>query len=225
MGDFLVPCSQPFASRSLPLWAATFSIYPFGSRGKYIVEGNSPYALYDHLGYPPLCGSLDLSFSYLASSSILNGNFYLYIFFIKLPIVLADFGVAILIWSVWQKNEKEKKINSSGEKPNKLGKKLVLAYLLSPYTIIIGAVWGMMDDLAVTADNPRNLDASVEKGLVVWTSIRLGRLPETVSDTPASCIWHLFIERKLRKKEETAPIFRDFSRLDINYDASALSFV
>ena len=143
---------------AIRLAVAPFTGHPFDlnvwiNTGKYIVEGKSPYDLYNHLGYPPLWG-LWTAFAYWISS-LISKSVYLYIFFIKLPIVLADFGVAYYLWKLSAARSESHSFQSNTNKwsaslqPSKLGNTLAATYLLSPFTIIIGSVWGMMDNLAV----------------------------------------------------------------------------
>jgi len=125
------------------LVAAPFTGHPYDlaiwmATGKYVASGGSPYDLHPSIGYPPLW-ALWCGLSYAASNFISPGNFFAYIFAIKLPILLGDFAVALMLVeadSRW----------SSRNQPL-IGRKLAVLYLLNPYVLVVGVVWGMMDNL------------------------------------------------------------------------------
>ena len=203
---------------AIRLAVAPFTGHPFDlsvwiNTGKYIVQGKSPYELYYHLGYPPLWG-LWTALAYVVSSIISNGNLYLYIFFIKLPIILADLGVAYFLWRLsFQYAEKNGSGSPKLKEPvnlgsNGLGNKLVSAYLLSPFTIIIGSVWGMMDALVVLLIVLAVVTLFSRKdslsGLFLGLAVSLKTLPLD----SLSCLWSLFVEGKGSKREKVTSVLR-----------------
>lgn len=117
-----------------PFTGDPFDMGIWMSTGSYIGFGKSPYDLHPHIGYPPLW-AFWCWFSYLLSNSIWPGNEFVYIFLIKLPILCADyFLIAILLQQSKQHNVPS-------------GRMLSALYLLNPYVLIVGVVWGMMDNL------------------------------------------------------------------------------
>jgi hypothetical protein len=127
---------------SLRLAMAPFTGHPYDlgiwmTTGRYVAAGTSPYLAHPHIGYPPLwaiwCGV-----AYLASSFISRGNQFVYIFAIKIPIIIADFVLAIMILTI-SKNPPVSSTNT--------GRILATSFLLNPYVLIVGVIWGMMDNL------------------------------------------------------------------------------
>ena len=106
--------------------------------GKYVAAGTSPYLAHPHIGYPPLW-ALWCGVAYSLSNHIAEGNVFLYIFTIKIPIMIGDILLAMLLLTLASKNAV-----SSGKDD---GRVLASSFLLNPYVIIIGVVWGMMDNL------------------------------------------------------------------------------
>ena len=105
--------------------------------GGYVAAGLSPYLLHPHIGYPPLW-ALWCGVAYLVSNFISRGNPFAYIFVIKIPILIADFVLALMLLVV------SKKLPFSGQAT---GRVLVTWFLLNPYVLIVGVIWGMMDNL------------------------------------------------------------------------------
>jgi len=127
---------------------ARFAVAPFTGHpydmgiwmvsGKYVAAGISPYLAHPHIGYPPLwalwCGA-----AYSISNYIAKGNEFLYIFVIKIPIIAADMALAMLLLIVASKN-----VNTSGRDNGRI---LAASFLLNPYVLFVGVIWGMMDNL------------------------------------------------------------------------------
>jgi len=106
--------------------------------GKYVAAGISPYLAHPHIGYPPLW-ALWCGVAYIISNYVAKGNEFLYIFTIKIPIIIGDIVLPVLLLLVASKN-----VTSSG-KDN--GRILAASFLLNPYVLFVGVVWGMMDNL------------------------------------------------------------------------------
>jgi len=129
-------------SVSIRVMVAPFTGHPYDlgiwmASGRYVAAGTSPYLAHPHIGYPPLwalwCGA-----AYLVSNSISPGNQFLYISVIKIPIITADVVLAIMIL----KASRNSSLNSKNS-----GRFLVTSFLLNPYVLMVGVVWGMMDNL------------------------------------------------------------------------------
>jgi hypothetical protein len=151
---FSLPLSLFLVALAVRVIIAPFTGHPYDLKiwldtGSYVAQGRSPYELYDHIGYPPLW-ALWAGVSYLASSFVWKGNPFLYILIIKLPIIAADFGLALVLTDLYQTGRRRLAL-AGDQKPQKksgLGSNLAAIFLLSPFTIVVGAVWGMMDNLA-----------------------------------------------------------------------------
>jgi len=119
---------------------APFTGHPYDlgiwmSTGSYIGIGKSPYDLHPHIGYPPLW-ALWCGVSYLIANFLLPENQFAYIFTIKIPILLADFAIVSLMLQVGLRNRKVT-----------VARILASLYLLNPYVLTVGVVWGMMDNI------------------------------------------------------------------------------
>lgn len=105
--------------------------------GFTIYSGQNPYSLESFgLVYPPLwsfiCGIAYTT--YAATQSLLVFNFT-----IKLPIILADLGVATYIRKfVFTRTGNEKK-----------AKEAMILYIFNPVAIILSGIWGMFDSIPV----------------------------------------------------------------------------
>ncbi len=136
------------AATLLRLVLAPFTGHPsdlsiWMAAGANVAHLLSPYEPRPHLGYPPLwafwCGA-----AYALSNSIMPGNMFLYIFLIKIPIVMADLAIAWLLISG----------TIHGTRPSlRSNDHSAIAraelFLFNPYTIIVGVVWSMMDNIVV----------------------------------------------------------------------------
>jgi hypothetical protein len=110
--------------------------------GEQVAGGGSPYDLTFHVGYPDLW-ALWTAISYILASA-LGGNKFFYILTIKLPIILGDFVVVCILVRLIDRRPGPLRTGES----TRLRRKIVASYLLNPYVIVVGAVWGMMDNLA-----------------------------------------------------------------------------
>lgn len=101
--------------------------------GSAILSGQNPYALTSNgLIYPPLWGVFCAA-SYL--SYTLTSNLFLSYFTLKLPIVIADILISLII----------KKIVYNHTLDVTKARTAMLLYLFNPVTIIISSLWGMFD--------------------------------------------------------------------------------
>lgn len=135
------------AGFAVRLALAPFTGHPYDlsiwmKTGEQVATGGSPYDLTYHLGYPDLWAFWTAA-SYLLASA-LGGNKFLYILVIKLPIILGDLIVVYILIRLTDRYAQTPRSNES----TKLEHKIAATFLLNPYVITIGAVWGMMDNLA-----------------------------------------------------------------------------
>lgn len=127
------------AIRLLP---AAFTAHPtdiisWMTVGSSIFHGQNPYALSSFgLVYPPLWG-LICGVAY--ASFVITQSFFVFNFFIKLPIILADLALAEYIRKfVLSKTGKERK-----------SKEAMILFLFNPVAIILSGIWGMFDSIPV----------------------------------------------------------------------------
>jgi hypothetical protein len=115
--------------------------------GRYVAEGKSPYELQIHLGYPPLWGFW-CDASYLLSHLLLPGNTFAYILIIKAPIIAADFLIAWALVAFRVPGTRQIGSNSALSRELITRRSLATLFLLNPYVLIVGPIWGMMDNIA-----------------------------------------------------------------------------
>ena len=140
-------------SAVLRIVLAPFTGHPYDmsiwmETGRYVAEGRSPYELQIHLGYPPLwgfwCGA-----SYVLSNLILPGNLFAYIFAIKLPIIAADLAHRVGDHHFRSHSRNlQSKSNNPSSKELAFRRSLAALFLLNPFVLTVGVVWGMMDNIA-----------------------------------------------------------------------------
>lgn len=116
-------------------WAVSHGITPYG---QYVLQEIFVNMLHPHLygvfpgiGYPPTWG-LICGLIYLAAAW--TRNLYVYVFALKIPIILADLAAAYLIYRIL-------KVNIDPEKACKA----FHLFLFCPFVLSIGVVWGMFD--------------------------------------------------------------------------------
>ena len=101
--------------------------------GNTVLSGQNPYILPSNaLVYPPLWAIFCAASNFLYS---LTRNIFIQYFTIKLPIIIADIVISIILRQIVYKltgNEKKAKI-------------AMVLYLFNPVTIIISSFWGMFD--------------------------------------------------------------------------------
>ncbi len=120
-------------------WAVANGITPYG---KYVLQTIFTEVSHPHLtgsfygiGYPPLWG-LVLGSAYRLYSILSPNNIYLYILTLKLPIIVGDIVVSIVLYKII-----EREVNTD------IASKVFLFYQFCPFIIIAGVVWGMFDML------------------------------------------------------------------------------
>jgi hypothetical protein len=165
--------------------------------GQYVARGSSPYSPQIHLGYPPLWGFW-CGVSYTISSALWPGNEFLYIFLIKFPILLADLAI---VWMLLRLptflNGTSSRATTGGEEAIRSYQTLAALFLLNPYFVTVGVVWGMMDNL-VAFLVVASIIAMVERreavaGALLAAAVSLKLYP--VLFIPATMIFILAAER------------------------------
>jgi len=121
-------------------WSVARGITPYG---QYVLEeifSNTPhphlYGTFCGIGYPPPWGLIS-GLMYIASATLSPNNIYAYTFALKVPIILGDIITAFIIYKII----KSEIYGSDALKAFRL-------YLLCPYLISVGVIWGMFDVLA-----------------------------------------------------------------------------
>lgn len=148
------------AGLALRLFLAPFLSHPFDMRvfmavGAAVSKGLTPYGQYvlqnifaatpnpnlygtvPGIGYPPLWG-LICGDMYSLASALASNNLYAYVFALKIPIILAELGTAVLIYNILKNQMNEK-----------IAQKAFVLFAFCPYLIAVGTVWGMFDIIAV----------------------------------------------------------------------------
>lgn len=112
--------------------------------GQYVLQNIFTGTSHPHLygtvhgiGYPPPWGLLS-GLMYLLSSAVAPDNLYAYIFMLKIPVILAELAIAVLVYNILQKHIEEK-----------VAWKAFLLFLFCPFIIVVSTVWGMFDTLAL----------------------------------------------------------------------------
>jgi len=144
----------------LRLLLAPFLSHPFDMRvfmavGVAVTKGITPYGQYilqnlfaatphPHLygtfpgiGYPPPWGLVS-GLMYSFSSAVAPNNLYVYVLALKMPTILAELAIAILVYKILKAQINEK-----------VASKAFLLFLFCPFIIAVGTVWGMFDILAL----------------------------------------------------------------------------
>lgn len=105
--------------------------------GFTLYTGQNPYVIESFgLVYPPLWGFI-CGIAY--ATYVATQNFLVFNFTIKLPIILADLGIATYLRKfVFARTGNEKK-----------AKQAMILYLFNPVTIILSGIWGMFDSIPV----------------------------------------------------------------------------
>jgi hypothetical protein len=126
-----------------PFTGHPFDISVFEEAGRNVAYLRSPYDLQPTLGYPPLwafwCGA-----AYVVSGLVAPRTAYFYIFLLKAPVIVADIAIAwLLIFS--------RTVHRSGSHHQQDFRSLRAAelFLFNPYVVIVGVVWGMIDNIVV----------------------------------------------------------------------------
>ena len=162
-------CLAPFTGHpyDLNIWMET---------GQYVALGLSPYEPELHLGYPPLWGFWT-GISYILSNAIWPGNKFVYILAIKIPIIAADLAIAWMLVT-FTRSLNHESLSSSGSRFSgdvSSGRSLAALFLLNPYVLVVGAIWGMMDNIAallvifvaIALVRGRDLEAGAALGLAI----------------------------------------------------------
>lgn len=120
-------------------WAVANGVTPYG---EYVLQTIFNDISHPHfsgsfygIGYPPLWG-LILGSIYLFYSALSPNNLYFYVFSLKLPIIVGDIIVGIILYKILIL-----KLNKEA------AYKIFYFYQFCPFLIMTGVIWGMFDIL------------------------------------------------------------------------------
>ncbi len=120
-----------------PFFGHPWDTYIWECVGSALLAGKNPYTLgtsqvwwWGYYCYPPPW-MLWCAFAYL-----FHFSYYAYLLVLKIPTILADLGIGLLLFRI-----------ASELKNEVWGKRLALAYLFNPVSILISAVWAMFDSI------------------------------------------------------------------------------
>jgi hypothetical protein len=120
-------------------WAVAHGVSPYSQYVlQEIFQNMSNPQLYGSsygIGYPPSWG-LVLGLMYQVSSLINPNDIYTLVLSLKTPIIISDLVTSLVLYKIV-----ERKLNK------RIAFKAFCLYQLCPFTIVIGAVWGMFDVL------------------------------------------------------------------------------
>ena len=144
----------------LRLFLAPFLSHPFDMRvfmavGAAVSQGTTPYGQYvlqdifaasphPHLygvipgiGYPPLWGLVD-GLMRAFSSAIAPNNLYVYVLALKIPIILGELLLAVVIYNILKAEANERIATAT-----------YLIFIFCPFIMAVGTIWGMFDAIAL----------------------------------------------------------------------------
>lgn len=145
----------------LRLFISPFVSHPFDERvfmavGVAVARGTTPYGQYvlqdifaasphphlygtfNGIGYPPVWG-LIAGGMFALSSFAAQSNLYAYVFALKIPIILGEIALAILVYNILKVQLNERIALAS-----------FFLFLFCPFIISVGTIWGMFDVIALT---------------------------------------------------------------------------
>lgn len=144
----------------LRLFLAPFLSHPFDTRvfmavGAAVSQGTTPYGQYilqdifvasphpllygviPGIGYPPLWGLVD-GLMRVFSSAIAPNNLYAYVLALKIPIILGELLLAVVIYNMLKTEANERIATAT-----------YLIFLFCPFIMAVGTIWGMFDAVAL----------------------------------------------------------------------------
>jgi hypothetical protein len=144
----------------LRLFLAPFLSHPYDMRvfmavGAAVSQGTTPYGQYvlqdifaasPHLhlygvisgiGYPPLWGLVD-GLMRAFSSAIAPNNLYAYVLALKIPIILGELLLAVVIYNILKAEANERIATAT-----------YLIFIFCPFIMAVGTIWGMFDAIAL----------------------------------------------------------------------------
>lgn len=95
------------------------------------------YGTFQGIGYPPLWG-LMTGCMYALSSVFAPNNLYAYVLALKLPVIVGEMALAILVYNILKAQANEK-----------IAKAAFLLFIFCPFIMVVGTVWGMFDVIAL----------------------------------------------------------------------------
>jgi hypothetical protein len=144
----------------LRLFLAPFLSHPFDMRifmavGAAVSRGITPYGQYvlqdlfaatPHpilygvslgIGYPPLWG-LMCGAAYEISSFLAPSNLYAYVLTLKIPIIIGELALAVLVYNILRKQTNDRIATAT-----------YVLFIFCPFILAVGTIWGMFDVIAL----------------------------------------------------------------------------
>jgi hypothetical protein len=141
---FLAPfLSHPFDMRTFMAVGAAVSkgITPYGQYILQDIFAATPhphlYGTFPGIGYPPLWG-LITGEMYSLSYALAPNNLYAYVLALKIPIILGELALALIVYNILKAQANEKIATAT-----------FLLFIFCPFIISIGTIWGMFDVIAL----------------------------------------------------------------------------
>jgi len=141
---FLAPfLSHPFDMRIFMAVGAAVSqgITPYGQYVLQDIFASTPhphlYGVVPGIGYPPPWGLVE-GFARIVSSTIAPNNLYAYVFTLKIPIIVGELLLAIVIYNILKAETNERIATAT-----------YLIFLFCPFIMAVGTIWGMFDAIAL----------------------------------------------------------------------------
>jgi Gpi18-like mannosyltransferase len=95
------------------------------------------YGTFQGIGYPPLWG-LITGEMYRISSFLAPNNLYAYVLALKIPVILGELALAVLVYNILKVQRNERIATAT-----------FLLFIFSPFVISVGTMWGMFDVIAI----------------------------------------------------------------------------
>ncbi len=141
---FLAPfLSHPFDMRIFMAVGVAVSrgVTPYG---QYVLQDlfvtmphPNLYGVFPGIGYPPLWG-LMCGAAYEISSFLAPNNLYAYVLALKIPIIIGELALAVLVYNILRKQTNERIATAT-----------YLLFIFCPFILAVGTIWGMFDAIAL----------------------------------------------------------------------------
>jgi hypothetical protein len=95
------------------------------------------YGTVQGIGYPPLWG-LMIGGMHVLSSVFAPNNLYAYVLALKLPVIVGELALAVLVYNILKVQTNEKIATAT-----------YLLFIFCPFIMVVGTVWGMFDVIAL----------------------------------------------------------------------------
>ena len=95
------------------------------------------YGTFQGIGYPPLWGLMSGGM-YMLSSIFAPNNLYAYVLALKLPVIVGELALAVLVYNILKTQTNDKIATAA-----------FLLFIFCPFIMVVGTVWGMFDVIAL----------------------------------------------------------------------------